>query len=344
MQSLKNIHDVLAVRIILPTKVECYQAWRQLGMRWPRLPGREKNYINTPKQNGYQSLHNVYITDSGLPIEVQLRTPAMHWNAEYGIATHWAYKDRSAARGSESAAAPGVDDAVAAAHAHLVAWSRMVLTYGHGVRDYRKTHAAGTEYLRRQSTLSGVTQSIMAMTAHANVDNAELDQRQPSAHARSDGDSARRKSVDGADGDQAQQRPKRKPRRSFEDFVASAMTQPPALKSVLVAVAWGAGAGVFAADAVLGSSTVQTLLETVPELAGTAVTRVLVNGVPALGLTQPLSMGDCVRILPLGERALVAAASRQYLSSMPRPLTVLRRDLMRQMYQDARNVNTVAVQ
>jgi hypothetical protein len=113
------------------------------------------------------------------------------------------------------------------------------------------------------------------------------------------------------------------------------MAQPPALKSVLVAVSWAGSAGVYATDAVAGSSTVQALPDSVPGHARVSPLRVVVNGVPALGPSHPLAMGDCVRILPRGERASFAAASRMYLCTAPRPLVALQRDLMQSLWRDA---------
>lgn len=335
MQSLDSIHDVLAVRIITRRKVDCYTASRVLASRWPALANREKNYIKQPKANGYQSLHSVHLADSGTPIEVQLRTPAMHWHAEFGVAAHWGYKERRRRRSSSAS----TEDAMAAMNAQIVAWSRMVLTYGHGVRDYRKS--TGTEPLRHSSTLHGVTHALMATSAHSCIDNADLDRRRRDAAPATSATARARSSSGALDSDNAlrAQSQSRERRVSFEDHLISSILPnggPPALKSVLVAVSSAHGAMVTAVDAVVGQSTVDTLLQSEPSLAEVSPTRILVNGVPALGLTQPLTMGDCVKVLPYGERASVAAASRLYLATAPRPLAVLRRDLMRTLFRSER--------
>lgn len=90
MQPLDRIHDVLAVRIIVPCKMDCYKAMKGITDRWPAVAGRMKNYVRTPKGNGYQSLHNVVLVGDGIPIEIQIRTPQMHWNAGADlIAMYW---------------------------------------------------------------------------------------------------------------------------------------------------------------------------------------------------------------------------------------------------------------
>ena len=326
VQGVKDVHDVLAVRIIVHSKADCYQAMRQLTQRWPALPGREKNYIHSPKANGYRSLHNVLISDSGMPVEVQIRTPAMHWNAEYGVASHWAYKERSGA-GDCSAEQRAAGDMMTQTHAQIVAWGRMVLTYGHGMRDHR--NMSGTQRLRAHSTLSGVTHALMAFSAHAEVDNANLYERESAKPCVTRTCSSTAGTQHGAAG--GQQRPSAGRRKTFEEHLAASV-QPPALKNVLVPVTWAGGAIVCAIDAVLGASSVNKLLRSSALLSGVSCARVLVNGCPALGPTQPLMMGDCVQILPAGQRASVAAvAPHRYLATAPTPLVTLRRDMMHEL-------------
>jgi GTP pyrophosphokinase len=87
------IRDVRAVRIIVPDVPSCYSALGVIHTTWRPIPGEFDDYIAAPKDNFYQSLHTAVIYDDRRPLEVQIRTPEMHQNAEYGIAAHWRYKE-----------------------------------------------------------------------------------------------------------------------------------------------------------------------------------------------------------------------------------------------------------
>jgi len=89
-----NIYDIAALRIIVKTKEECYATLGIIHKIRKPLPGRIKDYISVPKPNGYQSLHTTVFTTSGRIIEIQIRTPQMHEEAEFGIAAHWAYSEQ----------------------------------------------------------------------------------------------------------------------------------------------------------------------------------------------------------------------------------------------------------
>ena len=91
-KSFDEIYDIYAVRIILDTLAECYSTLGLIHDMYHPLPNRFKDYISTPKPNGYQSLHTTVIGHEGIPFEVQIRTWEMHHTAEYGIAAHWKYK------------------------------------------------------------------------------------------------------------------------------------------------------------------------------------------------------------------------------------------------------------
>lgn len=87
------VYDVRGVRVIVKNEHDCYLALGIIHNRWRPIPGGFDDYIATPKDNLYQSLHTAVIYDDGKTLEVQMRTPEMHENAEYGIAAHWRYKE-----------------------------------------------------------------------------------------------------------------------------------------------------------------------------------------------------------------------------------------------------------
>jgi len=87
-----EIYDVYAVRIIVDSVADCYGCLGLLHEKYTLIPGRFKDYIGSPKPNGYSSLHTSLIGERGVPFEVQIRTYDMHKMAEYGIAAHWKYK------------------------------------------------------------------------------------------------------------------------------------------------------------------------------------------------------------------------------------------------------------
>ena len=97
----EEIYDVYAVRIILDSVAECYTALGLIHDMYHPLPNRFKDYISTPKPNGYQSLHTTVIGHEALPFEVQIRTRDMDRQAEYGIAAHWKYKAGLTSGGSD---------------------------------------------------------------------------------------------------------------------------------------------------------------------------------------------------------------------------------------------------
>ena len=91
--SLEQLSDVFGYRIIVDDEDACYRALGILHRQYRYVPGRYKDYISTPKLNGYKSLHTTIVGPNKQRVEVQIRTEQMHAIAENGVAAHWAYKD-----------------------------------------------------------------------------------------------------------------------------------------------------------------------------------------------------------------------------------------------------------
>jgi RelA/SpoT family (p)ppGpp synthetase len=89
----EQLSDIFGFRVIVKTLPECYQALGVVHTTWPVVPGRFKDYVSTPKQNDYRSIHTTVIGPSRQRVELQIRTRDMHEIAEYGIAAHALYKD-----------------------------------------------------------------------------------------------------------------------------------------------------------------------------------------------------------------------------------------------------------
>jgi GTP diphosphokinase / guanosine-3',5'-bis(diphosphate) 3'-diphosphatase len=127
--SFEQLSDVMAFRVIVETQDDCYAALGLIHQKWPMVPGRFKDYISTPKRNGYRSLHTSVIHDAKMRIEIQIRTREMHEQAERGLAAHWAYKEGKPAADLK---VPWIDDLVeildhAASPEELLEHTRMAM-------------------------------------------------------------------------------------------------------------------------------------------------------------------------------------------------------------------------
>ena len=127
--SFEQLSDVMAFRVIVCDVSDCYRALGLIHQRWPMVPGRFKDYISTPKRNGYRSLHTSVIHDAKMRIEIQIRDMSMHEQAERGLAAHWAYKEGKPAADLK---VPWIDDLVeildhAASPEELLEHTRMAM-------------------------------------------------------------------------------------------------------------------------------------------------------------------------------------------------------------------------
>ncbi len=124
-RDFSDIYDLVGIRILVEEDRDCYGVLGVLHSRWNPVLGRFKDYVAMPKFNMYQSLHTTVIGPQGKPVEMQIRTFAMHRRAEYGVAAHWKYKEDGRA-GNDTDRPGDLDD---------MSWVRQLLDWQSEVED-----------------------------------------------------------------------------------------------------------------------------------------------------------------------------------------------------------------
>ena len=124
-KDIGEIYDLSAVRILVDDVKDCYNVLGVIHAKWRPIPGRFKDYIAVPKSNGYRSLHTTVMA-LGYPLEIQIRTFAMHKISEYGVAAHWKYKESGSSK-------PANSD-----HDQKISWLRQMAKLQKEIRDPRE--------------------------------------------------------------------------------------------------------------------------------------------------------------------------------------------------------------
>jgi GTP pyrophosphokinase len=162
----EKVFDIRALRVIVPEVKDCYAALSWVHEQFKPIVEEFDDYIARPKPNGYQSLHTIVRDKAGRPIEIQIRTQAMHDHAEHGVAAHWAYKE-AGSKGYSGVSASGEYDAKIAVLRQLLAWERDLAGSGQGLfedRIYVLTPDAAIVELPQ-----GATPVDFAYTVHTNL-------------------------------------------------------------------------------------------------------------------------------------------------------------------------------
>ncbi|MCC2676770.1 MAG: relA, partial [Ramlibacter sp.] len=162
----EQVLDVRALRVIVPDVKDCYAALAWVHARFSPILDEFDDYIARPKPNGYQSLHTVVRDAAGRPIEIQIRTQAMHEHAEHGVAAHWAYKEAGSKGYSGVSAASEYDTKIAVLR-QLLAWERDLAGADQGLFEdsiYVLTPQASIVELPR-----GATPVDFAYSVHTNL-------------------------------------------------------------------------------------------------------------------------------------------------------------------------------
>ena len=138
-----HLYDVSAVRVIVDDVKDCYTALGIFHHLWQPLSKEFDDYIARPKPNGYQSLHTVVKDVDEVPFEIQIRTQAMHHQAEYGVAAHWKYKEGGSNQSHGPSSTHGSRGAISAAEEYerKVAWARQLIAWKEDAWDQLKGQA-----------------------------------------------------------------------------------------------------------------------------------------------------------------------------------------------------------
>ena len=172
-----QVLDVRAMRVIVPSVADCYAALSYVHAQFAPMPGEFDDYIAKPKANGYQSLHTVVMDAQQAPVEIQIRTQAMHDHAETGVAAHWAYKE-AGTKGYAGVSATGVYDAKIAVLRQLLAWERDLSgtqgsSVGAGTTTSQEVLSDRIYVLTPQATIvdlpAGATPIDFAYAVHTNL-------------------------------------------------------------------------------------------------------------------------------------------------------------------------------
>jgi GTP pyrophosphokinase len=144
-----NLYDVRAFRILVADIKSCYAILGLVHNIWQPVPREFDDYIARPKPNGYQSLHTVVMDEHGTAFEIQIRTQAMHQQAEYGLAAHWRYKEGAYAgaatppknaAGNVNAAHQTGTHSAAVAYERQIAWARQLISWKEDAWEQLKHH------------------------------------------------------------------------------------------------------------------------------------------------------------------------------------------------------------
>jgi len=132
--SFGEVQDLRAFRVLVADVRDCYAVLGIVHQIWPPVPREFDDYISRPKPNGYQSLHTVVTAEDGRPLEIQIRTREMHQHAEFGVASHWRYKEVSTGLAGAAPHAPrrtagGARVSAGQAQDARIGWMRQLLMW-----------------------------------------------------------------------------------------------------------------------------------------------------------------------------------------------------------------------
>jgi GTP pyrophosphokinase len=146
--TVDEIHDLRALRVVVANIQECYLALDVVNSLWPSISKDFDDYIAKPKPNGYQSIHCVMMAKDGRSLEVQIRTEDMHRFAEFGVASHWRYKERGGTPPAKGSSASSQNS-----HESQLTWMRQLLAWQQDLARSLQANGTIEESALRDSTL-----------------------------------------------------------------------------------------------------------------------------------------------------------------------------------------------